>query len=268
MAPRSPRVISAVGICTVLAVITGSAVTDSPPATDPPVAALLVAGDSAIALLDLNAATAAYRQALRADPRSYEAAWKLSRAIADRATLTPNAADQRRLCQQAESLAQVAVALNPRGSKGHAFLAVALGKQATFVGGKTKVRLSREIKAEADRTLALDPNDDLAHHVLGVWNREVVEVSGILRFFAQTFLGGIPEASIDDALAHLRKAAELRPDVIPHRVELGITLASARRYGDAEQELVRALEMPTTWVTDDFYRAKARDALARVRRKH
>ena len=42
------------------------------------------------------------------------------------------------------------MALNPGGAKGHAFLAVTLGKQAIFVGGKTKVRLSREIKAEAE----------------------------------------------------------------------------------------------------------------------
>ena len=236
-------------------------------AMGPPGAALLAAGDSAIARLNLEAATAAYRQALVAAPRSYEATWKLARAIADRATLTRKAADQRRLCAQAESLARAAVALNPAGVKAHAFLAVALGKQAIFVGGRTKVRLSREIKAEAERTLALDPNDDLAHHVLGVWNREVVEVSGILKFFANTFLGGIPKASLDESLSHLRRAAEQRPDAIPHRVELGITLASARRYPEAEQELVRALDMPTSWVTDDYYRTKARDALARVRRK-
>lgn len=289
---RLRQAVGALGVCAVLVATAGRATADvtPPAAADPPGmvlatapaadsivavvaarpatgAALLAAGDSAIARLDLDAATAAYRQALRAAPQSYEAAWKLARAIADRATLTPNREDQRRLCQQADSLARVAVALNPGGAKGHAFLAVALGKQALFVGGKTKVRLSREIKAEADRTLALDANDDLAHHVLGVWNREVVEVSGVLRFFANAFLGGIPKASLSESLAHLRRAAELRPDVIPHRVELGITLASARRYRDAEQELVRALDMPTSWVTDDFYRAKARDALVRVRRK-
>lgn len=92
-------------------------------------------------------------------------------------------------------------------------------------------------------------------------------MSGALRFFANTFLGGIPKASLDEAFDHLRKAAKLQPEVIPHRVELGITLASARRYREAEEELERALKMPTSWVADDYYRAKARDALARVRRK-
>ena len=228
---------------------------------------VVAAGDSAIARLDLAAATTAYTEAHRADPGSYEAAWKLARAIADRATLTPAVDAQKRLCQQAESLARAAVAIDPDGTKGHAFLAVVLGKQALFVGGKTKVRLSREIKAEAEKALALDANEDLPHHVLGVWNREVVEVSGVLKFFANTFLGGIPKASLEESLNHLRRAAELGPTVIPHRVELGITLASAKRYRDAETELVRALDMPTSWVTDDYYRAKARDALARVRRK-
>jgi tetratricopeptide (TPR) repeat protein len=234
---------------------------------DPAVAALLAAGDSAMARLDLSDATKAYTQAHHDDPNSYEAAWKLARAFADSATLSPSTAAQERLCRQAETAARAAVALRPNGAKGHAFLAVALGKLALFVGGKQKVRLSHQIEAEADTALALDPNENLAHHVLGVWNREVAGLSGFLRFFATTLYGKLPQASLDQALDHLRKAASLRPDVIPHRVELGITLAAAHQYPEAEKELERALKMPTSWVTDDYYRAKARKALADVRRR-
>ena len=133
---------------------------------DHAVAALLAAGDSAMARLDLSAATKAYTQAHHDDAKSYEAAWKLARAYADSATMSSSAAAQERLCRQAETAARAAVALRPDGAKGHAFLAVALGKLALFEGGKQKVRLSREIEAEADTALALDPNDDLAHHVV------------------------------------------------------------------------------------------------------
>ena len=234
---------------------------------DPTASALLAAGDSAMTRLDLGLATAAYVRAHRADPKNYEAACKLARAFADSATLSHRAEDQERLCRQAESLARAAIALEPRGAKGHAYLAVALGKLALFEGGKDKVRLSRQIEAEADTALALDPDDDLGHHVLGVWNREVAELSGFLRFFATTLYGKLPQGSMDQALVHLRRATSLRPDVVPHRVELGITLADARRYREGEEELDRALSMPTNWVTDDSYRAKAREALARVRRK-
>jgi tetratricopeptide (TPR) repeat protein len=243
------------------------AATAGAPAVDRATSALLAAGDSAMTRLDLGRATVAYTRAHRADPNSYEAAWKLARACADSATLSQRAEEQKHLCQQAESLARAAVALEPRGAKGHAFLAVALGKLALFEGGKGKVRLSHEIKAEADAALALDPDEDLAHHVLGVWNREITELSGFLRFFATTLYGKLPQGSLDEALDHLRKAVRLRPDVIPHHVELGITLADARRYREAEGELEHALNMPTSWVTDDYYRAKAREALPGVRRR-
>jgi len=103
--------------------------------------------------------------------------------------------------------------------------------------------------------------------VLGVWNREVAELSGFLRFFAKVLYGGVPKGSLEAALDHLGKARALQPNVIPHHVELGITLASARRYREAERELDAALEMPTSWVTDDYYRAKARAALTQVRKR-
>jgi tetratricopeptide (TPR) repeat protein len=227
---------------------------------------LIAAGDSALAHLDLRAATEAYRQARRSAPASYEAAWKLARARVDQATLSADRADQKRLCQEADTLAHAAVALDSTDSKGHAYLAIALGRLALFEGGKRKVVLSRIVKAEAERALALNPREDLAHHVLGVWNREVVGLSGVLKFFARILYGKIPDASLDAALDHLRQAAALRPDVIPHRVELGITLAAGKRYREARGELEAALAMPTGWVTDDYYRAKARAALVDVRR--
>jgi hypothetical protein len=57
----------------------------------------------------------------------------------------------------------------------------------------------------------------------------------------------------------------LKPDVIPHHVELGITLASAKRWSEAKAELDKGLALSTAWVTDDHYRALARASLAQVR---
>ncbi len=228
------------------------------------VASRVAAGDAALARLDLRAGVAAYRGALAAAPDDYEALWKLTRALTDEATLSKHAGEQKGLCLEAERLARRAVAVNPSGAKGHAYLAVAVGKLALSEGGKRKVELSKEVKAEAERALKLDPDDDVALHVLAVWNREMVELGWFLKNFAQLLYGKFPPASLDAALADLRRASALHPDAIPHHVELGVTLASAGRWAEAKAELEKGLALPTGWVTDDYYRALARANLARV----
>jgi tetratricopeptide (TPR) repeat protein len=218
-------------------------------------------GDAAVARLDLPAALAAYRRAADASPDSYEAAWKLARTLADEATLSREAREQKALCVEAEKLARRAVRLDPTDPNGHAYLAVALGKLALFEGGKRKVELSREVRHEAEEALRRDPNDDLALHVLAIWNREVVQLSWVLKQFAQLLYGKLPPASLDVAVADLRRATEIRPEVIPHHVELGITLAAAKRWREAKAELERGLALPTGWFTDDYYRGLAREEL-------
>ena len=217
--------------------------------------------------LDLDAATPLYRRAHGAAPGSYDAAWKLARALTDAATIRTSASEQKRLCEEAAPLARAAVALDPAGAEGHTYLALALGRLALTVGGRDKVRLAREVDVEARKALALDPNEDVAHDVLGVWNREMVELPGVLRMFASMFYGRLPEASMDSALTHLRAAVALQPRAIAHLVELGTTLADERRDREAAALLERALALPTGWVGDDVYRARARKTLAAVRRR-
>jgi hypothetical protein len=228
---------------------------------------LVAAGDSAYARLDLDAATTLYRRAHGASPGSYEAAWKLARALTDAATVRTSAKEQRRLCEEAAPLARAAVALDPAGAMGHTYLAIALGKLALSVGGREKVRLAREIEVEARAALALDPKDDVAHDVLGVWNREMAELPGVQRLFATVLYGRLPQASMDSAVTHLRAAVALRPEAIAHAVELGTTLADQRHDREAAAVLERALALPTGWVGDDVYRARARTLLAAVRRR-
>ncbi len=228
-------------------------------------AVALAAGDAAAARFDLPATVAAYRTAHAVAPTSYEAAWKLARSLADEATLSHDPAEQRRLCLEAKTLASEAVRLRPSDPAGHDMLAVALGKLALFEGGKRKVELGKEVKAEADRALQLDPNDDLALHVLGVWNREVAGLGWLLRGFARLLYGKLPPASLAASVSDLRRATELRPEVIAHHVEFGISLEAAGRWAEAKAQFDRALALPTGWVTDGHYRVIARKELARVR---
>ena len=75
--------------------------------------------------------------------------------------------------------------LNPNGWEGHSGLASNLGRLALFEGGKAKIEMAREVKAEAERALALNPKDDRAMHVLGRWHREIARLSVFEKTAAQ-----------------------------------------------------------------------------------
>jgi tetratricopeptide (TPR) repeat protein len=222
-------------------------------------------GDAALARFDLDGALTAYRAAHKQTPADYEATWKLARALADKSTLTKDSNDQKQYCVEAEQLARVAVSLKPDDSKGHAYLAVAVGKLALYEGGKHKVELGNEVKREADRAIKLNDKEDLAYHVLGVWNREMAELNWVLRKFAEMLYGKFPSASLDKAAENLEHARTLAPDVVPHPVELGVTLADMRRWQESNDVLEKALAIPKAWVTDEYYWNIARQTLPRVK---
>jgi hypothetical protein len=95
---------------------------------------------------------------------------------------------------------------------------------ALFEGGKAKIEMSREVKAEAERALALNPKDDRAMHVLGRWNREIARLNVFEKTAAKVAFGGVPEgASMNDAVTWLEKAVaagsrlrEPSPGARPH----------------------------------------------------
>jgi hypothetical protein len=105
----------------------------------------VAAGDAALAKFDLNTALKSYRAALVHSPDNYEATWKLARTLCDESIFLKDPNQQKQLCIEAEQLARAAVKLKPDDSKGHTYLAVAVGKLALYEGGKRKVELANEV---------------------------------------------------------------------------------------------------------------------------
>jgi len=204
---------------------------------------------------------------LTASATDYATAWQLARDRADQGTLAADWAKQKQLFVEAEQAARLAVRLQPADAKGHAFLAVAVGRLALFEGGRRKVELSREVKSAAETALALNPAEDVACHTLALWHREMVELNWALKKVAELLYGRFPPASLDESLRLLRRAVAAAPDVIAHRVELGRTLVVARQWAAAKQELDCALALPDGWITDNYYREMARQCLKENQRR-
>jgi len=218
-------------------------------------------GDKLFAAFDNKGALEKYKLAYQADSSNYEICWKLSRAYVDYGeTLEGDerAADYK----QGWAAAKKAVELNPEGAKGHLRLSIAVGRVALDAGAKERVRLSKEVKKEVDLAIKLDPNDDIAYHVLGRWHRKLANLSWIERGFANMFLGGVPEeASEENAAINFKKAIEINPGYINHHLELGMTYEMMDKEEEAKAEYQKCLDLPKSSARDDHYKAQAKEKM-------
>ena len=91
--------------------------------------------------------------------------------------------------------AKRAVAAGPKNALARLSLAICYGRAATVADGKTKIAYSKLIKEHADAALALDPNNDLTHFVLGSWCYEIANLGTLLRAAARVVYGALPTAT-------------------------------------------------------------------------
>lgn len=230
------------------------------------------AGDDSYAQFDDQKALEHYEEALKLEPKNYEALWKASRAkvdIADVIPATTKDAKQRQMALYTDgtNYALRAVAVNPNDTWGHFQVAAALGKKLLMLGKKEQVDGSKQIKAEIDKAIALDPQNDLAYHALGRWHRRMAEIGGAQRFFGSILFGSIPKGSFEESEKYLKKAVELKPEYVNHRLELGITYVSLKRYDLAAQEFQKAIDLPKTTSKDDVLKSQAQAELAKLKGK-
>ena len=232
------------------------------PAASQDIQTIISLGDSAYMKYDNQGALAFYSKALEIDSLNYEALWKISRAYVDVGEVLADQEERKNYYRNAEEFARKAVEVNPEGSKGHLYLSIALGRVALDSGKKEQVQLSKEIKAEVDTALALDPNDDIAWHVLGRWHRKMATLGWIQRKFANMFLGGVPkEASVEKSAECFQKAIELNPGHINHYLELGITYEKLDMKEKAAEQYKKVLELPVKDSDDENYKKEAQKLL-------
>ncbi|MGZ5438739.1 MAG: tetratricopeptide repeat protein [Candidatus Aminicenantales bacterium] len=229
-------------------------------------------GDAAYSRFDDQAALAHYQAALALEPANYVALWKASRALVDIADVIP-ATDkdveerQKKMYTDAVALARKAVAANPNDTWGHFQLAASNGKRLLLLGKKEQIAASKEVKAEIDKALVLDPTNHLAYHALGRWHRRMDEIGGAKRFFGGILYGSIPKGSYAESEKNLRKAIELHPEYVNHYLELGRTLVALKKYDEAAQSFQKAIDLPKTTSKDDVLKAEAKTELAKLKAK-
>ena len=226
-------------------------------------------GAAAIEAHDLRTGLAHLETALALDSTDYAANWRAAIALLDQGEQIPDSIkspERDSLFARAEVLARRALATDSSHAEGHFAVAAAVGLASLSMGKKERIRRAKVIRAEALRTIELDPGHDGAYHILGRWNAEIMRLSGLSRFFAKSFLGAgiFRQASWAEAIANLQKAVELDPARLYHRLELARIYADRKRYQEARDQLGRIASLPDRELLDPVYRERAAALAKRI----
>jgi len=192
--------------------------------------------------------------ALAADPRDFDAAWKLARADY---WLGGHAAesDRRTFLEQGIDAGRKAVAAQPNRPEGHFWIAANMGTLAESYGLRQGVKYRKPVREELETVLRLDAAfmQGSADRALGRWYFKVPGLFG---------------GSDKKAEEHLRASLTYNPNSTSSHFFLAEVLIDAGRKSDARAELQKVLDAPLdpNWTPEDReFKQKAERLLQTLR---
>src|SRR4051812_42114135 len=224
-------------------------------------------GDKDHAAMNAPGALQHYETAIAADPKSYDALWKAAREAVDVGEFNASAEERDRLFSMAELYARRAVEANPTDAEGHFHLARALGRKALSLGARDRVKYAGDVRTHALEALKINPKHPGALHVMGVWNYNVMKLSGMTRFMAKTFLGGkvFDSANWNDAQRYMEESVAADPDRLVHHLDLARVYVARDDRTKAAEQYERVIKGPRTEYNDRHYQSEAEAELHGLR---
>lgn len=216
-------------------------------------------GDKEYVAMNAPAALQHYEEAIKLDPRNYDALWKASRSAVDLGSYEANDKRREDYFKNAELYARRAVEVNPGDAEGHFNLARALGKNALTQSPRARIKYAKDVRDHALECLKISPKHAGCLHVMGMWNAEVMRLSGFTRMIAKNFLGGkiFDSASWAEAKRYMEASVASEPDRIVHHVDLAGVYRDTGDKAKARAEWQAAMKLPNADYNDRHFKAEA-----------
>ena len=227
--------------------------------------AFIAQGDKYYQNFDNKKALTEYQKAYDAAPENYEALMKLTRAYNDVGE-DLNSDESEAYFKKAVEYAELLTKKSPASAEAYFYLALAYGNLALFKGGKEKVKLSRNIEKNAQKSIELDSEFAHPYVVLGVYYREIANLNWFLKAFAKTIFGGLPDGTNEDSEKMFLRAIELKQSIYAH-YELARTYEVMGKRDKAVEHLKKVVELPIIDHQDQMKKADAKKKLSKLRKR-
>jgi tetratricopeptide (TPR) repeat protein len=213
---------------------------------------------------DLNeqAALDKYKEALSLQPDNLTALTRASLMCSRIGNRMDDKSKKTSYFQTAKIYADGALKEAPMNSDANLCEAVALGRMALISGAKQKVAALKEIKRYTELAIKYDPSSYEAWYLLGKWNYEVDNLNFFERAAANLLFGGVPKASLQDAITYYEKSRTLGPSFIQNYMELAKAYHKNNEDAKAIDALKKAISLRSTCQDDPDYKDQCKKMLA------
>jgi len=203
-------------------------------------------------------------QAEKADANNYEVLWRISRSYIDIGEHLPSKTDaekekQLEHYQKALDYSERAVKAQPDSANGYVRRAIANGRVALFKGVWSAIDFVKQVKADCEKAISLNPNSATAYYILGRTHAKLCEKSKLIRWPL-----GLGWANMEEAIKNYEKSVALRPTFILYRLDAARAYLEEDNNAKAKELLISIAALPKQDEDDDQYRQEAKQLLEKL----
>ncbi|MFO7444820.1 MAG: hypothetical protein R6W90_00570 [Ignavibacteriaceae bacterium] len=227
----------------------------------------IAAGDRHYKNLNNFKALEEYEEAYKIAPDNYEVLLKLTRTYNDAGEELKELKrrdEAEDYINKAVKFAEIFKSKYPDSAAVYAYIAFSYGNLAMYVGGKDKIKFAHKIKNNAEKSIKMNPDDYLPYIILGIYHREISDLSWIERAFANTFFGDVPDGSFEESIKMLNTALKLKPNMIVANYQLAKTHRALKNEIKEKELLSQVLKHQVLDFRDKYAKEKAKRRLAEI----
>jgi len=203
-------------------------------------------------------------QAEKMEQNNFTILWRISRSYVDIGEHLPNKTDaekekQLEYYQKAFDYADKAVNAKPDSTIGYVRRAIANGRVALFKGVWSAIDFVKQVKADCEKAIALDPNNAAAYYILGRTHAKLCEKPKMIRWPL-----GLGWANMEESLKYYDKSISLRPTFILYRLDAARAYNEEDNIAKAKELLISISALPKQDEDDEQYKKEAKELLEQL----
>ncbi|TDH29180.1 hypothetical protein EXU57_03680 [Segetibacter sp. 3557_3] len=223
---------------------------------------LLKEGENFERSLKVAEALEKYKQAVGADANNINALIKAAELSASIGARQADKKAKKPFVDAARQYVDKALAIDPNNADANYVMSmVAARLTETETENKKIIENVKNIQVYAAKAVALNPNHARANFSLGKWHFEMVQLSWVKRVAVKTFFGGMPDATIEDAIKYMEKARSVDQYFVVNYLELAKAYKHDNKPAKAIEVLNKLVRLPNRTPDDAGYKAAGKKLL-------